>query len=186
MDDLSSIPWPGALDLIIGTTIALSLGLGVVRGLLREVFSLIAWVAAFWVAYLYGSTVAQRIDPVLQNPPLSEAAGAVLTFSVVLICLLLLASLIRRIFHATGLTGMDRAFGALFGAVRALVVITALLGLARSTAALEQDWYNASLLVPYFDPVVDLVSRKLTQPLMETIGAQALDSGVLGVGGATD
>jgi len=186
MDDLSGTAWPGALDLIIGATIALSLGFGVVRGLLREVFSLISWVTAFWLAYLYGSTVAQRIDPVLQSPPLSEAAGAVLVFIIVLVGLLLLASLIRRIFHATGLTGMDRAFGALFGTVRALVIIAAFLVLARSTAALEQDWYNASLLVPYFDPVVDLVSRKLTQPLMETIGAQALDSGVLGVGGATD
>ena len=83
MDDLSGIPWPGALDLVIGTTIALSLGFGVVRGLLREVFSLISWVAAFWLAYLYGSTVAQRIDPVLQNPPLSEAVGAVLALSLI-------------------------------------------------------------------------------------------------------
>ncbi|HCX88708.1 MAG TPA: hypothetical protein DG761_11855 [Gammaproteobacteria bacterium] len=186
MDELSRVPWPGALDLIIGAMMVLSLGFGLVRGLLREVLSLISWVAALWLAYLYGSAVAHRIDPVLQSPPLSEAAGAVLVFIVVLVGLLLLASLIRRIFHATGLTGMDRAFGALFGTVRALVIITALLVLARSTAALEQDWYNASLLVPYFDPVVDLASRKLTQPLMATIGAQALDSGVLGIGGATD
>jgi membrane protein required for colicin V production len=186
MGELAGLSWPPLLDSILGLTVLLSLGFGIVRGFLREVLSLIAWAGAFWLAFVYGPAVAQKLDPILQNPVLSQAGAAVLTFVVVLVTLLVVASLITRIFKATGLTGMDRALGGIFGAVRALVIIITVLLAARSTAAAEQDWYNASTLVPYFDPVVDWASGWLTQPLMEGIGIESLDRDVLGVDSSTD
>ena len=186
MGDLEGVSWPSFLDAILGLTILLSLGFGIIRGLLREVFSLIAWMVAFWLAFVYGSAVALRIDPILQNSVLSQAAGAVLTFVIVLVSLQVVASLVCRIFKATGLSGMDRALGGLFGAVRALVIITTVLLMARSTAAPEQAWYNASTLVPYFDPAVNWASAWLTQPLMEGIGVESPGANATGAGYSTD
>ena len=84
MDELAGVPWPPLLDVVLGLMVLLSLGFGIARGLLREVLSLIAWVTAFWLAFVYGPAVALRIDPILQNPTLSQVAGAVLIFIVVL------------------------------------------------------------------------------------------------------
>ena len=186
MDELTGVPWPPLLDVVLGLMVLLSLGFGIARGLLREVLSLIAWVTAFWLAFVYGPAVALRIDPILQNPTLSQVAGAVLIFIVVLIGLLVVASLISRIFKATGLTGIDRVLGGLFGTVRALVIIISVLLVARFTAAADQGWYNASALIPYFDPVADWASGWLTQSLMDSIGVESPDAGLLGVGDDTD
>jgi len=98
-----------------------------------------------------------------------------------LISLLVAASLISRIFKATGLTGMDRVLGGVFGTVRALVIIITVLLVARFTAVADQGWYNTSVLVPYFNPVVDLVSGWLTQPLLDSIAVESLDTSLFGV-----
>ncbi|HCF73243.1 MAG TPA: colicin V production CvpA, partial [Gammaproteobacteria bacterium] len=39
-------------------TVILSLGLGLVRGLLREVLSLGSWIVSGWLAFLYGDNLA--------------------------------------------------------------------------------------------------------------------------------
>ena len=186
MGEIAGFSWPPMLDVVLGLTVLLSLIFGIVRGLLREVLSLIAWAAAFWLALVYGPAVALRIDPILQNSVLSQVAGAVLTFVVVLISLLVAASLISRIFKATGLTGMDRVLGGVFGTVRALVIIITVLLVARFTAVADQGWYNASALVPYFNPVVDWAAGWLTQPLMESVGVESLDQGLFGIDENTD
>ncbi|MCH1523338.1 MAG: CvpA family protein, partial [Arenicellales bacterium] len=115
-----------------------------------------------------------------------QVAGAVLIFIVVLIGLLVVASLISRIFKATGLTGIDRALGGLFGTVRALVIIIFVLLVARFTAAADQGWYKDSALIPYFYPAADWASGWLTQSLMDSIVVESPDAGLLGVGDDTD
>ena len=186
MGEIAGFSWPPMLDVVLGLTVLLSLGFGIVRGLLREVLSLIAWASAFWFALVYGPAVALRIDPILQNSVLSQVAGAVLMFVGVLIGLLIAASLISRIFKATGLTGMDRVLGGVFGTVRALVIIITVLLVARLTAVADQGWYNASALVPYFNPVVDWAAGWLTQPLMDNVGVESLDQGLFEIDEDTD
>jgi hypothetical protein len=56
----------------------------------------------------------------------------------------------------------------------------------RFTAAADQGWYNASALIPYFDPVADWASGWLNQSLMDSIGVESLDVGLIGVGDDTD
>ena len=170
--------WPSLVDIAIVSAMALSLVFGLFRGLLRELLSLISWITAFWIAYRYSADVAQAIDPVLQNPMLSRVVAVVLVFVGVLVGLLLLASLIANLFKATGLAGMDRLLGGLFGLVRALVILGAVLLLARNTGAPQQDWYNASMIIPIFDPAVDWTVQYLVPGMLEGFGTHLLDGGL--------
>jgi membrane protein required for colicin V production len=97
---------------------------------------------------------------------LANIIGAVTVFIGVLLTLSVAGSLISRAFRATGLTGMDRLLGAVFGTLRALLLIIALLLLARFTPASAQAWYNESLLVPYLEPAVDWLSTKVGHSLV--------------------
>ncbi len=158
---------PGVFDILLAGAICLSLMIGLFRGLVREILSLVSWVLALWLTYLYGGAWGSRLGEWLQSPEVARLVGSVSVFVVTLILLSLAGSLISRLFRATGLTGMDRLLGGVFGAARGLVLVAAVLLGAKLTPATEQDWYNQSTLVPYFDPAVKALSNKVGSTLMD-------------------
>ena len=177
---------PAMVDIVILAVMAISLVFGLFRGLLRELLSLVSWVLAFWVAYRYSANVAEIIDRALQNPTLSQAVSAVLVFVIVLVALMVLTSLIAKVFKATGLAGIDRILGGLFGLGRGVVILLAALILASHTGAVEQDWYNASTMIPMFDRALDWMAAYVPAGTLEGFGAGLLEGELPGNSGSAD
>ena len=163
------------VDIVILAVMGISLVFGLFRGLLRELLSLVSWVLAFWIAYRYSANVAEVIDKALQNPTLSQAVSAVLVFVIVLVALMVLTGLIARVFKATGLAGMDRILGGLFGLGRGVVILFTALMLAGHTGAVEQDWYNASTMIPMFDRALDWMAAYFPPGTLEGFRAELLE-----------
>ena len=177
---------PAMADIVILAVMAISLVFGLFRGLLRELLSLVSWVLAFWIAYRYSANVAEIIDRALQNPTLSQAVSAVLVFVIVLVALMVLTSLIAKVFKATGLAGIDRILGGLFGLGRGVVILLAALLLASHTGAVEQDWYNASTMIPMFDRALDWMAAYVPAGTLEGFGAGLLEGELPGNSGSAD
>ena len=177
---------PAIADIVILAVMGVSLAFGLFRGLVRELLSLVSWILAFWIAYRFSSSVAQIIDKALQNPTLSQAVSAILVFVLVLVALMLLASLISKIFKATGLAGMDRILGGLFGFGRAVVILFVALIVGQHTVVIEQDWYNASMMIPLFDQALDWVAGYLPPGTLERVGAGLLEVKLPGSSGSSD
>ena len=177
---------PAMVDIVILAVMAISLVFGLFRGLLRELLSLVSWVLAFWIAYRYSANVAEIIDRALQNPTLSQAVSAVLVFVIVLVALMVLTSLIAKLFKATGLAGIDRILGGLFGLGRGVVILLAALILASHTGAVEQDWYNASTMIPMFDRSLDWMAAYVPAGTLEGFGAGLLEGELPGNSGSAD
>ena len=177
---------PAMVDIVILAVMAISLVFGLFRGLLRELLSLVSWVLAFWIAYRYSANVAEIIDRALQNPTLSQAVSAVLVFVIVLVALMVLTSLIAKAFKATGLAGIDRILGGLFGLGRGVVILLAALILASHTGAVEQDWYNASTIIPMFDRALDWMAAYAPAEALEGFGAGLLEGELPGNSGSAD
>lgn len=177
---------PAIADIVILAVMGVSLAFGLFRGLVRELLSLVSWILAFWIAYRFSSSVAQIIDKALQNPTLSQAVSAILVFVLVLVALMLLASLISKIFKATGLAGMDRILGGLFGFGRAVVILFVALIVGQHTVVIDQDWYNASMMIPLFDQALDWVAGYLPPGTLEGIGAGLLEVKLPGSSGSSD
>ena len=150
----SGLAW---VDLAVLGVAILSLGIGIARGLVRELLSLVSWVLAAWFAWLYGDDLAVLLQSWVKSKHLSLITGSMAVFFGSLLALSIGGSLINRLFHATGLTGMNRLMGAVFGLARAMVVIVLILFAARFTLAPTQDWYNRSVLIPYLEPSVNWV-----------------------------
>lgn len=140
----------GTADIAIGVLIVVSAFFGVMRGLVRELMSLVIWIAALLLGLAFGSQVGGLIDSL--GPRLQAAAGFAMVFIVVLIVGALVQRLLGGLVESTGLTGTDRTLGLLFGAARGVAVAVVALVLLKPFAV-ERDWWADSLLVP---PLISL------------------------------
>ena len=179
MSDLPNLDQIAWLDIVLMITVILSLGLGFVRGLLREVLSLGSWIVSGWLAFLYGDNLAGVLTPWLESAKLSLLISIVVVFLVTLVGLSLAGSLTLKLFRVSGLTGLDRSLGGVFGLMRGIVVVTIVLFAAGFTPAPENAWFRASSIVPFFQAPLTLlkfgVSKRISTGIFSGAGP-GLDS----------
>jgi len=73
-------------------------------------------------------------------------------FVVTLILGGIVTSLFRALVEATGLGGLDRLLGVLFGAARGLVIVLAIVILLPMALPVKEDaWWHQSRLIPHFE-----------------------------------
>ena len=137
------------IDIVVLAIVGISIVLGVFRGLVREVLSLVAWVAAFLVANLLAPEAAKLLPPAMASEEIRLLVSFVVVFIVALIGLSVLAILASKLVKAVGLGPADRAVGGVFGLVRGMLVVMILVLLAGLTALPRQPaWRNAVLSGP--------------------------------------
>lgn len=132
-----------SLDLLALGIVTFSIVIGLMRGVTREVLSLLAWFAAFYAARTYAPMLAPMI-PGLDAPNIANATALVLIFIAVLIAAGLLTRLMGGVVELAGLGFYDRILGSLFGAGRAVLILASLAILAGLTALPKsQVWHTA-------------------------------------------
>jgi membrane protein required for colicin V production len=141
-----------AWDYVVGIIFLLSTLFGLFRGLISTVFGLVAWAAAVFCSWWLAAPVAQALD--LQAPSILVRVGL---FFGVYIVIRLLGYAIAKSLSATGLGGLDKPLGALFGALRGLFIVTVLV------VALQ--WTGASRWVPW--------EGSVSRPLLDAIALWA-------------
>jgi len=138
------------VDYTIIGIIALSTLIGLIRGLIREALSLVAWVVAFWVAITFSSYGAELFAAYIPAPSMQLAAAFVSLFVVTLVCAAIVNYLITRLVDKTGLKGTDHMLGVIFGVARGVVVVAILVLLAGATPLPKDQWWQDSLLIDQF------------------------------------
>lgn len=134
-----------ALDVILAAVLAVSVLLGLWRGLLYEALSLLTWIAAYMVAQRWAGDAAERLPLADWSDPLRYAAGFVVLFVVALFAGGLLAWLVRLTARSVGLRPMDRVLGAAFGAVRGVLILMATALLVQHTPWVDSPvWREAA------------------------------------------
>jgi len=137
-------------DCIILGVLALSVLIGLFRGLISEVLSLVIWIAAFWMAWAFGPVVSAHLEHIISMPTLRYCVGYGVCFVTVLIIGALVRFAVRRLIWSTGLSGIDRMFGMVFGFVRGVLIVTLLVFLVGLTAFTREPWWQQSVLLPQF------------------------------------
>ncbi|HEX6007349.1 MAG TPA: CvpA family protein [Burkholderiales bacterium] len=138
-----------AFDYAVLVIVGISILISVIRGLVREVLALLAWLAAFVAATFLGAGVAAWMPHAIPTEELRLLTGFLVVFVGVLIAMSLIAMLVSRLIRRAGLGVEDRMFGMLFGVARGAVVVLLLVLLAGLTP-LPRDpmWRNAMLSSP--------------------------------------
>jgi len=133
------------LDYVVLGVFALSIGWGIWRGLVREVMSLAGWVIAFLAANLFAGPLADALPASIARPEYRSLAAFVGIFFLTLIVTALLAMWLAKVVHAAGLGSADRVFGALFGLLRALIIVLAVTIVAGFTSFPSSAAWRGSL-----------------------------------------
>jgi len=141
-------------DFVVLGVIAVSLLIGVWRGVVGEILALFAWIAAFFAAYFWGAAVGGIIATGLADPLWQLVAGSLAVFVGVLVLFALARRLAALMLKAVGLRPLDRMLGSFFGVARGLLVVWLGVLLSGLTALPKQNWWQEAVLAPPFETAV--------------------------------
>jgi membrane protein required for colicin V production len=150
-----TLPALNGIDFVLLGVVVISAVVGLIRGVVREVIAVAAWVLGVWCAWHYGAIVAQFLEHYVSNPGLRLWASRIAIVVAILIAGGLLAWAVRALVRGTGLSGLDRVLGMAFGVLRGVLVAAAMVWALRVAGLDHEPWWRQSKLIPYAAHAVD-------------------------------
>ena len=119
------------------------------RGVVREVLSLASWVAAFFIANLYGETLAQWLPNIVPGALTRLIIAFVVLFIGTRLLMGLLILMCVSLIKVSGLSFVDRSLGSLFGFARGMLIVLITVILCGMTAIPQQPFWKDAMLSPF-------------------------------------
>ena len=135
----------GWVDWALLALLALSIVVGLWRGLVFEVLSLLGWIAGYVAAQAFAPEVAVHVPIGAPGSAINLAVAFAALFLLALIAWALASRLLRLLIHATPLQVIDRALGGGFGLLRGAVLLLALATVVSLTPAAQSEPWRGSV-----------------------------------------
>lgn len=135
-------------DYLVLFVLICSVVISTLRGLVKEILSLLGWIIAFVVANAYGAQLAPLLPEVIPGDTARLIVAFIALFLGVRILMGLLSLAIGALVEATGLSLADRGLGGLFGLARGIVIVLAGVILCGMTDIPKQAFWQEALLSP--------------------------------------
>lgn len=155
------------LDFVVVGILLFSLLVGLWRGLVYEVLSLLGWPIAIVLSKLSAASIAPLL-PIAQEEMRVTVAYA-LVFIAVLIVWAIVSRLMAKLLKAIGSDWADRAMGGLFGVLRGGLVVLVLVWLAGLTHVPEQTFWRGSLTGKTLEDIALLTKAWLPDSMAQRI-----------------
>ncbi|KTC23861.1 colicin V production CvpA [Pseudomonas putida] len=143
------------VDWAILAIIAVSSLISLKRGFVKEALSLLTWIIAGAVAWMFGGGISQYLEGYIQTPSARVIAGCAILFVATLLVGAMINFLIGELIRVTGLSGTDRFLGMAFGAARGALLVVVAVGLLSLGPVQQDTWWQESRLLPQFLLVAD-------------------------------
>ena len=138
-----------------------SVVVGLIRGFLKEMLSVLIWALAFILATRFSVVLGQTFTLNMND----EAFRILIWFCIVVFATLLVGAVIsyglNLLLIKSGLNATNRFFGVLFGLTRGFIIIVGLMLLVQLTSVPKTEGWKKSILMPHFLPAVTFLKTVL-------------------------
>lgn len=135
-------------DYLVLFVLVCSVVISTLRGLVKEILSLLSWIVSFVVANAYGEDLAALLPDMVPGNVTRLIVAFIALFIGVRLLMMLLTMAIDAVVKASGLTLADRGLGGLFGLGRGLVLVLSAVIVSGMTAVPQQPFWKEALLSP--------------------------------------
>ena len=142
---------------------------GLVRGLVFEMMSLLGWAVAYFGALWLAPQWASWLPIGRPGSSANVAAALVISFVAVLIVWGLISRLVRWLVHATPLSLIDRSLGAFFGLLRGALIVLCVVTVVSFTPLAQADRWHSSQGVLWAGEALALIKPWLPADLSRFI-----------------
>lgn len=175
------------VDYLFLAVFFLSMMAGLSRGFIKEVISIVTWIAAIIIAGKFSTNLAATftgspqvqsaisnasttlgVDSTQSVSMLSIGLSFIAIFIVVMIVGSIIGSVIGGIANLPGIGFLNRILGAAFGLARGFLINVVMVFLVQLSPLQQEAWWQQSQLVPMFKSGAEMIDN-LVQPGLEAI-----------------
>lgn len=142
-----------AADFIILAIIFISVVISLMRGFVKEAFSLAGWLVALWVSMTFSSGMAELFGKSIKDPTLRLLAAFIVLFVLSLVVGAIVNFFASQLVQKTGMTGIDRTIGGVFGFLRGILLVTIIVMMLGLTTLPRESWWDQSFFMFRFEAV---------------------------------
>jgi len=164
-------------DILAALVLLFSLIYSVVRGMVREIFSLLAYIGGYFAAIGFRKDFSATLISYVSNPKASEIISFVLIFMATVFAISLLGKGIQKLVHlAPGLSGLDRLFGGVIGLVKGIVILIIFMFLAGFFPDIKKEITRDSVFAPKLIELAKVLEQEVdTDKFIDKIPSFNLD-----------
>lgn len=142
----------GILDLVFIVILAISILLGLIRGAIREVLSLVGLGASVYLAFKFSDTLSKTyVSQIFEDTRISYIVTFVLIIVATLFAVTLINLFFSQLLKASGLSFVNRFLGMIFGILRGMVICCILVLIIGFVPGItSKNWWKESSLAPIF------------------------------------
>ncbi|HZF15799.1 MAG TPA: CvpA family protein [Steroidobacteraceae bacterium] len=111
------------IDILLVSIVLVSAIIGLVRGLIREIISLVVWIAGLWCAWRFAYLIEPELGGVLSERPVSLWVARGLILVGILVLGGIANGVVGYFIRHSALSWLDRGLGVFFGLLRGLVLV---------------------------------------------------------------
>ncbi|MGM0563426.1 MAG: CvpA family protein [Pseudomonadota bacterium] len=143
------------IDVAIVLVVLVSTGVALFRGFVKEAISLISWIAATVISIQFAPKLATLWPEAITGGWLRQGIALIVLFVATMIVGGLVNFIVGSLVEKTGLSHTDRALGGLFGLIRGVVIVCALILFGAFVELSRADWWQEAVLLAYFQALCE-------------------------------
>jgi len=153
-------------DFVLLGVLGVSTMLGLWRGLIKELLSLVAFGLAFLAAVWWGPALSDvSFFGWVKHDYLRLGIAYAGIFVATLLCVGLVNVALGAMIKSTGLTPADRGLGGLFGLMRGLLFVLVLVVIAGYTPLPQEAWWKQAMFSKQVVGVIQEIKRRVPSPV---------------------
>lgn len=158
-------------DLLIAAVLVFSIALGVMRGFVREAFSLAKWVLSVFLAWALSGEISGLFEKDIAQPAAQQVAAFITLFIVFFIIGSVITAIAHKLMTKKPFFKISNyVLGAVVGAIRGVLVLVIGFQLAGLFPSIpKSDWWRSSEFAPYFEGAAMLTKDVLPRDIARYI-----------------